>query len=421
MDRRHFPLIGHVLNVNLLFLGGWLYPLFRDLAVAGLLLVFLGLNGAVLLGRRRRLDALDGAVRNSRRTQNVLLLVSSAVVTFGAVEYLARLATDVGLLEYDSGIKTMLPPGTEDWRLAHITADKYREPDPVLLWRPLDRRPYTSQRFKGPEIAEIKPPGTFRVFCYGDSNTDGPKQGSWPARLQTLLGERGAPGIRFEVLNAGVAGYSSYQGLLRFRQECARYEPDLVLVSFGWNDVATALGAPDKAYRPPSPAAIALQRALLRYRFYRLARFYLPRPEPEARELVGPRVPRDDYIANMEDFLDTAGAHQAEIVFLTRPHREKRAVLLEVRHNWRGEIPLYNRDLLSFGERTGQLVIDVQEIFETRYPDLFADGAHFTPQGHGVMAILLLEQLSAAGLLRARDAAGGRPHGPPPETQRRSQ
>lgn len=38
------------------------------------------------------------------------------------------------------------------------------------------------------------------------------------------------------MLYVGVVGYSSHQGLLRFREEAGTYEPDLVLVSFGWND-----------------------------------------------------------------------------------------------------------------------------------------------------------------------------------------
>ena len=41
---------------------------------------------------------------------------------------------------------TPLPAGTEDWRSAHITADAYREPDPILWWRPVAGRPYNAQR-----------------------------------------------------------------------------------------------------------------------------------------------------------------------------------------------------------------------------------------------------------------------------------
>lgn len=61
------------------------------------------------------------------------------------------------------------------------------------------------------------------------------------------------------MLNAGVAGYSSYQGLLRFKQEVARYEPDLIFVSFGFNDLPPAIGEPDNYFKPPPYLIVSLQ------------------------------------------------------------------------------------------------------------------------------------------------------------------
>ena len=135
----------------------------------------------------------------------------------------------------------------------------------MLLWRPVTHGPFNSQRFKGP-LAELpKPPDVYRVMCYGDSLTDGPPRGGWPSWLHRLFSEQSpAPGRRTEVLNAGVAGYSSHQGLLRFLQEVDHYQPDLVLVSFGWNDAAEAIGQPDKTFKIPPWPLIVSQRALVR-------------------------------------------------------------------------------------------------------------------------------------------------------------
>src|SRR5262249_29122312 len=74
----------------------------------------------------------------------------------------------------------------------------------------------SAQGLKSPLIRSPKPPGTFRVMCYGDSNTDGLSVGrAWPTQLQGFLardhGSNGA--VNYEVVNAGVVGYSSYQGL----------------------------------------------------------------------------------------------------------------------------------------------------------------------------------------------------------------
>jgi hypothetical protein len=49
-------------------------------------------------------------------------------------------------------------------------------------------------------------------------------------------------------VNAGVVGCSSYQGLMRFREEAAPYAPDVVLFSFVWNDAARAIDVPDEDF-----------------------------------------------------------------------------------------------------------------------------------------------------------------------------
>ena len=176
------------------------------------------------------LARLDRRFRRSEPAKRAALLISSLVVTGGGLEYLADGLSSLGVVEPYSAMRTMLPEGVEDWRLAHLTADRHRQPDPDLLWRPVDRSPYNRQRFKGPEIGADKPAGGFRIFCYGDSNTDGPSRGGWPE----LLGRRLAAqpqGDRYEVVNAGVTGYSSYQGRLRYARDAERFRPDLVLVS----------------------------------------------------------------------------------------------------------------------------------------------------------------------------------------------
>ncbi|MCP4656240.1 MAG: hypothetical protein GY856_12580 [bacterium] len=390
------PLVLHIFNINVLFLCAGIAPVWGKTAwIAGILLL-VSINGVSLLAARRRLQRLNDAVLRRAAVKNWILALTSIIVTFGALELMAHALTTVGLVQSYSAMRTVLPAGVEDWRMAHITADRYREPDPVLFWRPIDRRPYTSQRFKGPEVQPAKPAGTFRILCYGDSNTDGPDRGGWPERLHALLPADGG----YEVLNAGVAGYSSHQGLVRFRSEAGRFQPDLVLVSFGWNDPAPALGSPDKDFQMPSSLRVGVERWLIHYRFYRVARYYLRPRAPVPRKVVVPRVSREDYLDNLKGFVETARAHQIEVVFLTRPHRELEAVLREDVRSWKSRVPDYNQDLRRFGREAGIPAIDVQGNFSQR-PDLFVDECHFTPAGHRKMAALLYDALSRAGKLRA--------------------
>jgi len=381
--------------VFVIFLGGILIPPLGGRATAPLATLALAIAGVAILGPRW-LARLDRAVRARARVVNVVTLVMAVVVTLGGLEYTARLATGLGLVGYYQAMRTLVPAGTEDWRLAHITADRHREPDPLLLWRPVAHAPYNAQHMKGPLAINPKPAGVVRIMCYGDSNTDGPDRGGWPERLQDLL--RGRFGPTVEVINAGVTGYSSYQGLLRFRQQVDTFDPDIVLVSFGWNDAASRKGPPDSAFQPPSPARIALERLLTHYRAYRVGRYWLQQQGAAPAENAAHRVPLADYLTNLRGFVRTAREHGAHVVLLTRPHRMG-VPALRALADWRAEVPRYNRALLRLARRRGVLAVDVQGAFAGRGPERFADQCHFEPRGHADMARLIAGALIGAGWL----------------------
>ncbi len=386
----------HGLAILLFFLGGVTYPLYRNTAVVVLLLFLAVVYGSLWHARARWLDALEAQLHRRRAVRKYFLALGSIVILWGGAEYVARFLVQTGLVEIYSPMETQLPEGAEDWRLAHITADAFREPDPVLWWRPVDRAPYNAQRMKGPVVSEHKPPGVFRILCYGDSNTDGPDHGGWPERLASLLQESAGDTV-YEVVNAGVAGYSSHQGLLRFQRQVARFRPDLVLVSFGWNDLATALGASDATFQPPPPVLVAVERFLLNYRFYLVLKRYIVPQRPAVS--VGNRVPLDDYLANMDAFGDVASAHGVKLVYLTRPYQEKTEAMRQIQNNWRADVPRYNDELVRFAAERNAFVIDVQQVFEDQFPNDFIDESHFTPKGHQRMAELLVERLMSEGQL----------------------
>jgi lysophospholipase L1-like esterase len=395
---------GAVVAVALVLLGGVCYPLWRDAAVVVFGSLFVAAVGSQLLGRTAWCVALDRFFERRPVLLRMTLAASSVLAVVGGLELAAQVLTRSGLVRHRPAMETMLPAGAEDWRLAHITADRYREPDPELLWQPVARSPYNRQRFKGPLLDVPKPAGVFRILCYGDSNTDGPPTGGWPEHLQALLSARTER--KYEVVNAGVAGYSSYQGLRRFRREVATYRPDLVLVSFGWNDAAPALGAPDRDFRPPPPALAAVQRVLLRYRWYLLARQALPE---SAATPIGPRVSVSDYTRNLAELVGVAAAHGGRAVLLTRPHRLSVAALealggssdlvpVPSDGSWRAAVPAYNRALLDFAAISDVPVIDVQaELAE--HPQLFGDETHLEDAGRKRMAEIVERSLEEGGLL----------------------
>jgi len=393
---RSLPLLLWVGNLNILFFGIAVNPL-CDKSWIGLAVLLIFVNASYLLGARGWVSRAEQALARKEAMKNWLLAFSSLVIFAGGIEGVAWVVSKAGFVQCYSAMKTMQPTIDQDHRLAHITADTFREPDPVLLWRPVARSPYTRQRFKGPLVDPDASAGVFRVICYGDSNTDGPRRGSWPEQLQELLSHRQSDQDEmFEVLNAGVAGYSSYQGLLRFRSEVEGFHPDLVLVSFGWNDGARTRGLRDSAYEPPAVWRIWLERALLKYRAYRVARHYLltASPQEHAAQLQSPRVTLEEYRDNLIGFVSTGEDHATSVVLLTRPHRQSEDELRALEPSWMATIPLYNQCLRRLARERAVEMIDVQEHFST-LPQLFADECHFTLAGHEEMARFVYQHIAS--------------------------
>lgn len=87
------------------------------------------------------------------------------------------------------------------------------------------------------EFAYAKPQGVKRIVSLGDSFTAGFEVEGDETFSSVLERALAARGIRVEVLNAGVSGYSNAEALLYLERELYRYEPDLVLLSFFGNDL----------------------------------------------------------------------------------------------------------------------------------------------------------------------------------------
>lgn len=124
--------------------------------------------------------------------------------------------------------------GDTDWRGFHAFQDRHFVYDPQLIWRPVKEKPaFNKQGFRRRELSNVPEAHIIQIVALGDSNTLGPEdRPGWPEYLQQLY-ERSA--LDIAVINAGVSGYSSFQGLRLF-QDILQYEPQMVLVSFGAND-----------------------------------------------------------------------------------------------------------------------------------------------------------------------------------------
>lgn len=99
-----------------------------------------------------------------------------------------------------------------------------------------------SRGLRSAEVELPKPPGTYRVLAVGDSCTFGSGAGqadTWPAQLEREL-SRARDDLRFEVLNAGVPGFTSYQALRYLELEGFDLEPDAIAFTTAVNDASPA-------------------------------------------------------------------------------------------------------------------------------------------------------------------------------------
>jgi hypothetical protein len=102
---------------------------------------------------------------------------------------------------------------------------------------------FNSHGFRGGERPMEKPVNTFRILCLGDSFTLGSEvadEACYPRVLERLLNKQARGNgdtVQYEVLNAGVGGYGTFQELLYFKEFAVKHKPDLVLLQFYSNDV----------------------------------------------------------------------------------------------------------------------------------------------------------------------------------------
>jgi lysophospholipase L1-like esterase len=294
--------------------------------------------------------------------------------------------------------------GQKNFRVDYTT-------DPILLWKPLRAAGLTnSDGFLGPEWSLEKSPGAKRVVALGDSCTvagDDP----YPAQLAARLSRFPRP-PRWEVLNAGVGSWSSYQGRKLLETKLLRYRPDVVTIYFGWNDHWLAWAAPDKdlaalmnrqwrwmKFVERSRLLQALLAAADRVRGGALPRFSAATPY---------RVSLDDYEANLVAMVADVRAAGGEAVLVTAPttltpEDPVTAALCEKTHNFfdprliRTVHDAYNERVRSAARRTGAPLADLAAEFDG-IPDAgtyFRDGIHLNKEGHARAAALL------SGVIRA--------------------
>ena len=192
--------------------------------------------------------------RLSLRLATLVLSVSVAILL---AEGLVRLFVPVWLWKYRDA--------TADWRR-----------DPELGWTQKPNLDVKS-RIPGPDwvvkfqtnpdgitpavARRPRQPGTRRIMIFGNFTVLGrsvPRDRTVTEQLERLLNRCG---VKTEVINAGVQGYSTDQVLLHIRRLAPLYRPDVVIYGFCLNDLG-GIGV-RRAYGVPKPMFVTNARSRL--------------------------------------------------------------------------------------------------------------------------------------------------------------
>lgn len=216
------------------------------------------------------------------------------------------------------------------------------EQDKFLFWRV---KPYLNTSFQGVLVKtnsqgfrvnsdwvnSKKKDNTFRVVCLGASPTFGwgvTVEEAYPFQLQEFLREKNKNQQNVEVINAGVIGYTSYQGVNFFTREILPLAPDVITVSYVVNDVDKyrfyrSGNFEDKELLPGNAFVIFLENIFQKSRAFAVLkktiltdnkeRYYA---NIEALCFRKRRVACDDYRRNLEEIIYRAHQNNIKVILV---------------------------------------------------------------------------------------------------------
>lgn len=210
----------------------------------------------------------------------------------------------------------------------------------------------------------MKDNNTLKIVAFGDSITLAMRQepqNKWVNIVQDEL-NRQRPDIDITIVNSGVGGHTSREGLARIEEDVIAHNPDIVFVEFGGNDATSV-------------------------------------PERE--------VFLDEFTANLSAIHEKAAAINARIILLTFPP------VIDDWHSTKGDekyidiggfddyVEQYRQLTRQYAAENDIPLIDIdkalREVCENESPEevILPDGVHLTTRGNKVVAQCVIEALEA--------------------------
>jgi lysophospholipase L1-like esterase len=373
------------------------------------------------LEREEKTDRVRRLSRK-RRVAYVAVLYVGFLGLLGLIEAGTRLT-----LPYVSSLELFVTARQQQQQVANEKQSGIFEGDPLLLWRlkpNLDQVVWdftvlstNSDHLRAEHSSDSlqpKQPGAIRIVCLGDSVTFGFRVPAvWPNKpteydrewlpFPMLLEKelRAANANRaIDVVTMAVPGYTSHQGLAWLQRDLDKLQPDLLIVSFGWND-ASFSDVPDRESVRTDWSTVG-SRWLMEHSqaFAHATRWLRNRTTTApASRVVGPapRVSQQEYLNNLDAIEKLARSRGAQVIVVAAPYRDRSPEAAEA--------DLMQQYRLALGTMMRQQNIpflEVRELTEEAYPSnegWFGERIHPNHMGHRLIASELLKLIRSSRAL----------------------
>lgn len=253
--------------------------------------------------------------------------------------------------------------------------------------------------FRGKEFTLQKDPMKTRIVCMGNSCTFGfeIKWTSYPDELEKILNSS-SPKEKYEVINAGIPDYSSYQGLQLLEKRVLGLNPDIIIISYGWNDIRTTHQIPDK-YQKVNIYFYYIDTLLNKFRVYQalnkaitsVKKMLVRNDNSEVKSVR--RVSPSDFKNNLESMIKIARSHSIKVYILNEPSGETEDQIHSYLENFLKDHVLYNEIVKTVSVESQVPLIDIVKLFNGKKGEKLFDNPY--PRKDLIHPNLLGEKLIA--------------------------
>ena len=346
-----------------------------------------------------------------------LLLLLGTIAVFGA-------ALEIGfrLLEPRLGVDRERIQALRDHVQSDGVVGLHQARPHVLYARPPGLPGVNSLGFNDDEFPLGKTPGTLRIACLGSSTTEGGNpeghEGSYPRQLQHVLQERtGGP---VEVLNFGMAGWTTAETMVNYFLVVQDYAPDVVVIHEAPNDVDprrwpgfrndySHFRKPWSGIRYSLPYRLLVRWSdlfaasqLRNPAAFDVAAVVTRTPQGPLRD-AGDTLPPETAVAfrrNVQTIAEHVRLRGGRVVLATVPYDPQAASAAVYRNG----IDEHNRILRDLAESSGLALADVDARGRARpggtHP-FFLDLVHMTQAGNRFKAEVIADAIAGSGAAEA--------------------